>query len=973
MRSKNLLHRFLFCLPFIAIVLYIRSYHGELINNTQVTWQYVQDTNRKIYLALDVYSPSGLKIESICSSFQDITNSWRLVNYPDWYKGRDKFPGLNAFQDVLHPYLPYNKDYNVLYTTEWYTFLYEWNSADSLSLPPEKTLTITYVNIGTQNRYKAEYRTGITIIPTRSSIVNGRPVFVMQILYPVSPTYRVTPRGVLDNVKVLSPSEFALEDLHRNDYGIYVQDEEGKIIDSVRGFVRWDDTIAFQVYWKPVQDNQRIREGWLDFHIIFRHIAAVVFIGYFVLICRIVGCLFITRFNIVLNSTEASFIISIFIGTILLTYLFFLVGLLKLLYFPVVSFILFLLLFFGHDDTAKIVQFKSFFFTKKWKVIQQPYKIVCVIILCCVLLYNLSYCFIPATYVDGSGDIVNSYLPIINDYILSHSFQVQIYSSTYSISPQTFDILRTVVAMIAGEPGVYLLSFIYLLLIIGAIFLIGKEIFYIRFIIIYLVVLGVLSGNLFTEALHLGKLYTATLAYLLISLYSICFFDCKKRYYLPAIFLGFLVSSSNFFLMYAASYYLFVFVYSFLKYKTIQYSVFRLHLKSLLLFSFLSSIFILNLLLEVGVPFPPGMVNTRVSNFFLTLNQDNELYKYIDNNYIRHFYRYHPLAFSDMQPSVKDIAQQVFSAFDNLQGTFLFFFSPFLLFFKRKNRYCGLYLFMVLCLLLSITAMFSSPPHPYNHRVKVYYYYPLVILQGAIIGGFVQIATYIGSKVSYLTPNFSQKKTLLQNMLIIFILFVAMFEIPFASIDIRTFKFVDVTWNKIDYQNNQRYLKNRFFRDIVPVVLGSRSKYDYLRMNGDHQNFDHAMLIRQYTKATDVILIIPVRFHSHVMRHITAQHALGSVIYQKDIASIMADLKKFNIRYLSYIPIHPGESKGGRYDDYNPFYTPILEDGIFSKYFKLLFSEHERKFYEIIYDGTNAEYSPSPYNVKGLPFIPMLK
>ena len=54
-------------------------------------------------------------------------------------------------------------------------------------------------------------------------------------------------------------------------------------------------------------------------------------------------------------------------------------------------------------------------------------------------------------------------------------------------------------AMIAGEPGVYLLSFIYLLLIIGSIILIGKEIFYIRFIIIYIVVLGVLSGNLFTE------------------------------------------------------------------------------------------------------------------------------------------------------------------------------------------------------------------------------------------------------------------------------------------------------------------------------------------------------------------------------------------------------------------------------------------------------------------------------------------
>ena len=971
MRSKNLLHRFLFCLPFIAIVLYIRSYHGELINNTQVTWQYVQDTNRKIYLALDVYSPSGLKIESICSSFQDITNSWRLVNYPDWYKGRDKFPGLNAFQDVLHPYLPYNKDYNVLYTTEWYTFLYEWNSADSLSLPPEKTLTITYVNIGTQNRYKAEYRTGITIIPTRSSIVNGRPVFVMQILYPVSPTYRVTPRGVLDNVKVLSPSEFALEDLHRNDYGIYVQDEEGKIIDSVRGFVRWDDTIAFQVYWKPVQDNQRIREGWLDFHIIFRHIAAVVFIGYFVLICRIVGCLFITRFNIVLNSTEASFIISIFIGTILLTYLFFLVGLLKLLYFPVVSFILFLLLFFGHDDTAKIVQFKSFFFTKKWKVIQQPYKIVCVIILCCVLLYNLSYCFIPATYVDGSGDVVNSYLPNVVDYIVSHSFEVPIQNSTTGITPQVFDVLRSVMMLFLGESGIYLVSFLYLLLMLGASYLIGKESFHIKFMLGYLAIMLLLCGHLFTEALHLGKFYTIVLAYLMIGLYASRFFDDKKRYILPAMFLAFLVSQYNFFMIYAAAYYFFILIYSLLTCKTIKSPIFILLVKSFLLFCGLSSIFTLKLIVEVGVFSPPGMLPNWMADFFLHLNSANEFYKYIDNNYIRHFYSFHHLS-DDMNSitsnrSISELIFLILKSMISLDFSFIFLLLPLLLW-KKIDRNIIIYIGGTVIIILLFEYLF-----PRSQRTKVYYYYPLLILQCTIIDSFVQIATRIGSKVSYLTPNFSQKKTLLQNMLIISILFVAMFEIPFASIDIRTFKFVDVTWNKIDYQNNQRYLKNRFFRDIVPVVLGSRSKYDYLRMNGDHQNFDHAMLIRQYTKATDVILIIPVRFHSHVMRHITAQHALGSVIYQKDIASIMADLKKFNIRYLSYIPIHPGESKGGRYDDYNPFYTPILEDGIFSKYFKLLFSEHERKFYEIIYDGTNAEYSPSPYNVKGLPFIPMLK
>ena len=115
----------------------------------------------------------------------------------------------------------------------------------------------------------------------------------------------------------------------------------------------------------------------------------------------------------------------------------------------------------------------------------------------------------------------------------------------------------------------------------------------------------------------------------------------------------------------------------------------------------------------------------------------------------------------------------------------------------------------------------------------------------------------------------------------------------------------------------------------------------------------------------DTILIVPVRFHSYAMRHITARHALGSVIYQRDINNIMSVLEKLNIKYLSIVPIH--------YKDYNPFYTPIFEDGAFYKYFKLLFSDNGSKFYKIIYNGSNSEYSPSPYNVRGLPFIPMLK
>ena len=170
---------------------------------------------------------------------------------------------------------------------------------------------------------------------------------------------------------------------------------------------------------------------------------------------------------------------------------------------------------------------------------------------------------------------------------------------------------------------------------------------------------------------------------------------------------------------------------------------------------------------------------------------------------------------------------------------------------------------------------------------------------------------------------------------------------------------------------------DRLCNEILPVFFGYKSKYQYLQTTrpdrtmfktakGDAQGyFDHAMLIRQYTDTADTILIVPVRFHSHTMRYITARHALGSVIYQKDINKIMADLKRLNINYLSIMPIH--------YKDYNPFYTPIFEKDTFYKYFKLLFSDNGRRFYKIVHGGTNKEYSPSPYHVKGLPFVPMVK
>ena len=110
MKGRSLFFRALFCLPFVLSGLFIHSYHGELINNAQVTWQYVRDEQGQIYLGIDVEAPSGISIQHIRSKHKDITSSWALTNFPWWYKGEEASPSLKQFQDVLHPYLPFNKD-----------------------------------------------------------------------------------------------------------------------------------------------------------------------------------------------------------------------------------------------------------------------------------------------------------------------------------------------------------------------------------------------------------------------------------------------------------------------------------------------------------------------------------------------------------------------------------------------------------------------------------------------------------------------------------------------------------------------------------------------------------------------------------------------------------------------------------------------------------------------------------------------
>lgn len=961
MKLKSFLLRFLFCLPFIAIVFYVHSYHGELVNNTEASWQYLRNNEGNVYLAIDAYSPSGIKIDGIFSKGRNVTSFWQLVNYPDWYKGRENFKKLSEFQEVLHPYLPFNKDFNILYTNGWYTFLYEWHPERPVPMPLESSLRIKYLNVSTQNHYNAEHVLGIKVVSELIKNKIDRPAISWQILYPASAAYKYSLndrlRIVLNNLVAIPDSlEYTLGDLNNAEYSIYVEGKNGDSLDLLIGFVKRDSEGAYQVYTK-VNEIEENRETRIDFTEILRHLAAIIFMFYFAIICWFAGLRFVKWRGIVLDNYAAKTLIPIFLGIILLTYLFFIIGILQLLYFPVIFVILLAILFFALEPNSTILStMKTLLTNEIISLKQKPWRIAFWALFFAMLLYNLSYCFVPAAYPDGSGDIINSYLPNINDYMLSHSFNAPVYNSTNGINSQAIDILRTVAKIFIGEPGVYLLSFLSLILVLGCIYLIGRCFFRVVNALIYLAIILLLSQHLYTEALHLGKTYLSILSLLLVSLYSISLLGHKKNYILPAIFLGFLTSQCPFFIIPFLIYYLLVFTWSFYKYRTIKHPDFNLHLRSFILFCMLSSIFYLKLIIEIGVFFCPGIVDIKLREFFLALNRNNDFYKYIDNNYIRFFYNYHWLVTNPYNLTLLQRLMIVFKSTANIDFAYLLVLIPILL--LRINKYKIFYVLEVAAIILTIGIL-----NPTAKRLQIFYIFPLIILQIAVVND----AVFWFKKI---TKRFLKVKSLfiLGGILILSILSYIIFDGFPTRFKFREFIWISPMYAKIDYRQFCP-VSEWFFQQVLPTFIGKQSKYAYLSKSylypPPNKNFDHCMLIRQYTNTRDTILIVPVRFHSYAMRHITARHALGSVIYQRDISKIMEDLKKLNIGYLSTVPIH--------YTDYNLFYTPIFENDVFYKYFKLLFTDNGCGFYKIIYDGTNEEYVHTPYNVRGLFFVPMLK
>lgn len=941
--------RVAFCLPFLAAVFYVQSFHAELVDNATVHWQYVQTKGGKVYLAVDALSPSGIRLKNIRAGGQDVTASFKLVNYPAWFKGKDHFPAIDQFQDKLDVYLPYNHDYSVLYTNRWYTFLYQWTDP-AQALPAESSLKIGYENAGTGNSYMAQPVQGARIATSVVSGEDGLRIHA-EVLYPrahVSRYYFPDALNIVtDNLKDEGRGQFSLLDAEKGDYGIFIHDTivyakevlKGKVGDCAEG--------PCQVYRKDHPDEMPAGVGpmfaWAEFG---RHLAMMLVVFYLALACFSVGQSIVRWRKMELNDGASRFAVTLLLGIMALTYVFFLLGLAGGLYWQLVLAILVVVLLVCVDPAELLGQVGRAIVGVGTQIRQSPWRVIPIVVCATVFFYHLAYCFIPATYTDGSSDVTNSYLPLLNDYILFHNFKAAVQNSTIGIGPQAVDVLRTVAKMLAGEPGVYLWSVLYLVLASAGIYSIGQRIFQIRHMSIYLAVIWLLFYKIFPVAIHLGKNHAAAVGLLLMAAGSIRYSHHPRNFWLPALFFSFLVSAYVFFAALAVVYYLFILGEDLFS-PPRENKRFIWHLKSFWLFVILAAVFYVKLLFEVGICFSPGYLPATWQKFFTHVNQNNPFYQYIDNHYIRTFYAVNNLSL--------ETAGVVQSFFSRLVGDLKFsmdyvpllVLTPFL--WKRQ----GAFLYTLLAATLVVVEQYVFPT---NFRIKVYPVFMLIIVQCALVDWFINgLSGWVRKKV--------KTGWLVRPILVIIILGVVFVQVSDGKISLREHRHVVMQKKYLDRMEDDYKvgIPQWYKHYVLPTFFGGKSWYDYLKVGGADKYFDYAMLIRQYTQKDDTILIIPVRYHADTFRRMTARHALGSVIYQKKMAEVMADLETLKIGYLSSIPF--------TYQDYNPFYSPLLDDRNFSRYCRILFRLKDCKFYKIIYDGSNSEVYPSPLNVKGRPVV----
>lgn len=957
MTRKNVISRTLICLPFLAALIFIRGFHAQWIENSFVSWQLVRDAEGQVFLALDVEAPSGIRVERIRDGGRDVTDRWALINDPGWYDGQKRFPELPHFQEVLHPYLPDGKPQDGLYTTGRYTFLYEWQGPPQ-QRPSSATLTVRCRNLGTLNVFNAPRRPSVVI---QTSLAGGRDAVFrvdLQVFFPNPEKARSLSEQdlqiSLDNLRPgETPLSFTVIAPQRQEYGLEVTDQASGTRDALKGTFRTPTASAVQVFVKPRVSPDPAQAAGVRWGQIGRQLVAVLAVGYLALIGWLAGVSFCRWRGVGLVSFAEQTFVGTLLGLIMMTYVFFLVGLLGWLNWPVVAFLLVAALFVL-GDPGVAAGFKPALRRSLALLKTAPWLTLPVLVLGAMVLYHIAYCFLPAMYGDGLSDIVNSYLPLLNDYVLSHSFAAGVNNSTYGILSQAFDVLRTVALMLAGEPGVYLLSVVSIVLFLGGVYLIGRDLFGVRPMLVYAALLVSLSGDLFTERFHLGKLHAAALAVFMMALAAVRYADDRKKAFLPAVFFGYLTSQYVYFVLVAGMFYFMLALTALGRHRTLRHPVFSVYLKGFLLCLFISSIFHLKLFLEVGAFLPPGNIPAWLSDVFRAWNAGNPDYKYIDNNYIRSFYLIQGLNSSGQHITWPAVAQNLRCLWQDLDFAPLLLLLPLI---RRKNRTVAVYLGLCLMMVVLCTAVFVEAK-----RMKPFALFPLVLLQFAVVDG---VLFRLKGLAARLGPAAAARLVTAAGTVL---LAAAGFRLSDSSVIPRQAAFLTATVNT-------QYPTSRL-NEAWRVFGGRMSPYGYLETirrdagmfvgatHPAHIDFDYGLLVRQFTSPNDTLLIVPGRFHNHTSRRMTARHALGSVIFQRSLYRIMADLKTLKIGYLSVMPIP--------YPDYNGYFSPLFHDSVFSKFCRVLFRYQGCSLYEIVPEDGLRDYHPSPLDMKDKMFIPML-
>lgn len=975
MKITNVIRRLGLVLPLLLVTAYLGTRHGEWIENAAVEWGYVRDLQGRNYLALNVTAPSGIRVESVTAGGRDLSGSWELVNAPDWYKGLEASPWLAAFTNELSPYLTEPADPRSLYTTGRYTFLYRWKDSGR-PLPEEQNLRIRYRNLGTETRGAAVHRPRPVLFPELAATPPAETIVKLAVYLPLrdaAPGPEAWSRYRLSAdppVCRTGPEDWRIPLAPTS--GLYLATltaPDGALLDQVRGWVRQTPAGLGHIYAKdacpPALPGT---ETAFDAARFFPRLGILLFMFYFTAAAWVVGRAVSRWCRMNLDDGLERLLFSTFLGIILLTHLFFALGIVGLLYRSVLLAFLAAVLLAGLPPSLLIDGARTACRRAVDAVTDKPWRAIPLAVILGMLFYNLCYCFVPAAYPDGSGDITNSYLPNIRDYARTHSFAAPVQNATNGITSQAMDVLRTAAFLFVGEPGVYLTTLVYLLMFLAALYLLARNVFNASGGILLIALVLLLSGSLFAEALHLGKHHVAVLASLMIFLYSVRHSDHDRNFLLPGLCLSFATTQYVHFVVLACAYYGILLVSLAWTDRPARGDLARRYAYSALAFTALGFLFNLKLILEVGTCFPPGMAPPWLSDFFRDLNRDHPAYRYIDNHFIRNFCVHNHLADfgQHVGPSVagldipflaKNLRLWLTSINWTLDGWPVLLLLPFL---KQWDKPRIIFMLLTGVLFLIVAVLF-----PHAVRLAVIFLYPLAVLQFAALHDFLdRVRSIILSWRPRLPPAVLG---LLPAAVVLAFAFTGSTG-PSGLVRLRESAAVGTMQNPLS--------PPRDFALIRRVFAGTVPEYEYLKtirtdanMKDSRQpfpesdNFDYAMLVRRHVAETDTLLIVPVRFHSHVDRRMTARHALGSVIYREDLGAIMADLKKLGITHLSVMPI--------LYEDYCPFYTPLFEDGTFYRYFQLVLSHKGRRLYRILYDGSGRTPIPSPTSVRGLPFVPM--